>query len=271
MSEREEQGERGGDEAGRSEGAGRGQVGGGGADAGGREESAGMSERDGGGDCTDRTDRTDHTSGTGGTGGTDRVGREESREDSADREAAADDAATARQRGLSRLPAPARVAVAILGPLLLTTAYFTIPFGVLGPHHRILSWVILAGLLTLLAVGMVVTTNRVLTDTTGRYRHPGLGFLLLSWAAILVFAASYWAMATRQGQFVGLQTRLDALYFTGVTMATVGYGDVHPSGQVARAVVLVQLVYTFAFLVGGITALRTRARATVVRRLGRGK
>jgi hypothetical protein len=199
-----------------------------------------------------------------------RGGDDAERSESAGRETAADDAASAQPRGLSRLPAPARVALSILGPFLLTTAYFTIPFGVLGPHHRILSWVILTGLLTLLAVGMVVTTNRVLTDTSGRYRHPGLGILLLSWAAILVFAACYWAMATRQGQFVGLQTRLDALYFTGVTMATVGYGDVHPSGQAARAVVLVQLVYTFAFLVGGITALRTRARATVVRRLGGG-
>lgn len=152
--------------------------------------------------------------------------------------------------------------------MLLTTAYFTIPFGVLGPKHRVLSWLILAGLLTLLAVGMVVTTNRTLTDRTGRYGHPGLVILLLSWAAILTFAACYWAMATREGQFVGLQTRLDALYFTGVTMATVGYGDIHPSGQVARGVVLVQLVYTGAFLVGGITAVRTRTRAKFVRRMG---
>lgn len=118
---------------------------------------------------------------------------------------------------------------------------------------------------------MVLTTNRALTDVAGRFRHPGLGILLLSWAAILVFAASYWALATRRGQFVGLETRLDALYFTGVTMATVGYGDVHPSGQVARAVVLVQIVYTFAFLVGGVAALRTRARAGLVRRMSGGK
>ena len=197
--------------------------------------------------------------------------REERGERGGDEAGRSEGAGRVQPRGLSRLPAPAAVAVAILGPVLLTTAYFTIPFGVLGPHHRFLSWLILAGLLTLLAVGMVVTTNRALTDTTGRYRHPGLGILLLSWAAILVFAASYWAMATRHGQFVGLQTRLDALYFTGVTMATVGYGDVHPSGQVARAVVLVQLVYTFAFLVGGITALRTRARATMARRRGGGR
>ena len=114
---------------------------------------------------------------------------------------------------------------------------------------------------------MVVTTNRALTDRSGRYAHPGLVILLMSWTAILVFSAGYWALATRHNQFVGLQTRLDALYFTGVTMATVGYGDIHPSGQVGRAVVLVQIVYTFAFLVGGITAVRTRAREGMSRRV----
>ena len=172
--------------------------------------------------------------------------------------------------GLSRLPTPVRIAISILGPLLLTTGYFVIPFDALGPRHPILPWVIVTALLTLLAIGMVLATNRALTYTTGRYRHPGLGILLMSWSAILVFAAGYWAMATRHGQFVGLQTRLDALYFTGVTMATVGYGDVHPSGQVARAVVLVQLVYTLAFLVGGVTAVRTRARARMMERASRG-
>lgn len=169
---------------------------------------------------------------------------------------------------LHRVPALARLAVAALGPVLLTVAYFTLPFSVIGPRHRVLAWVIPVGLLAVLAVAMTVTTDRALTDRTGRYRHPGLGILLLSWAAVLVFAASYWAMAARHDQFVGLQTRLDALYFTGVTMATVGYGDIHPSGQLARGVVLVQLVYTFAFLVGGIAALRTRTRAVIAHGIG---
>jgi hypothetical protein len=167
------------------------------------------------------------------------------------------------------LSARARIATAILGPVLLTTAYFTLPFGALEPRHQFLPWLILVGLLTLLAVGMVVTTNRVLADPTGRLRHPGVAILLLAWASVLVFSAAYWAMAREPGQFVGLDTRLDALYFVGVTMATVGYGDIHPSGQLARAVLLVQLVYTLVFLVGGVAALRTRAR--LLRRMRAGK
>ena len=168
----------------------------------------------------------------------------------------------ARGEPARRLPTLARIAAAVLGPVLLTIAYFTIPFDPIAPKHEVLAWLIPAVLLAVLAVGMVVNTNRALAGTSGGNRHPALGFLLLSWAAILVFAATYWSMAMRPGQFVGLQTRLDALYFTGITMSTVGYGDIHPSGQLARGVVLVQLVYTFAFLVGGVAALRTRARAT---------
>lgn len=165
-----------------------------------------------------------------------------------------------------RAGAPFRITIAILGPVILTTIYFTVPFDPLGPKHRWLPWLIVVGILTLLAIGMVVTTFRAMTDLDGSYRNPGLIILLLAWAATLTFSASYWAMATHEGEFVGLQTRLDALYFTGVTMATVGYGDIHPSGQLGRAVVLVQLLYTFTFLAAGLAAVRTRTRARLARR-----
>jgi voltage-gated potassium channel len=166
----------------------------------------------------------------------------------------------------SGLPSRASIAAAVLGPVLLTVAYFTLPFAPIGGGHRAVRWVVLVGLLVVLAAGMVLTTARALTDPGGR---PGVGILLLAWASILVFAACYWSLAANRGEFVGLSTRLDALYFTGVTMATVGYGDIHPVGQLGRAVVLVQLVYSFAFLAGGVAALGTRTRARIVRRVGR--
>ncbi|NUP46212.1 MAG: two pore domain potassium channel family protein [Catenulispora sp.] len=167
---------------------------------------------------------------------------------------------------LGVLPRSVTIVLGVLGPVVLTTAYFTLPFGLLSDGDHIVVWVLLGGLLTLLGLGMVVTTVRVMTDRPG---HPGLGILLLAWAAILTFAASYWSLAIGHGQFSGLKTRLDALYFTGVTMATVGYGDIHPSGQVARALVLVQIVYTFAFVAGGITAVGTRVRGHLTRRIAR--
>ena len=171
-----------------------------------------------------------------------------------------------RPRRSAALPRPLAVALAVLGPVVLTAAYFTLPFGLLTGGEHVAAWLLLGGLLTVLALGMLATTVRAMTDRPG---HPGLGILLLSWASILTFSAVYWALAIGHGQFSGLRTRLDALYFTGVTMATVGYGDIHPTGQAARAVVLLQLVYTFAFLAGGITALGTRVRGHFERRMAR--
>ncbi|NUR63029.1 MAG: two pore domain potassium channel family protein [Catenulispora sp.] len=164
------------------------------------------------------------------------------------------------------LPRPIGIALAVLGPLALTAAYFTLPFGFLVNGEHLAGWFLLGGLLTLLALGMLATTVRAMSDRPG---HPGLGILLLSWASILTFSAVYWALAIGHGQFAGIQTRLDALYFTGVTMSTVGYGDIHPTGQAARAIVLLQLVYTFSFVAGGITALGTRVRGRLSRRMAR--
>ena len=44
-------------------------------------------------------------------------------------------------------------------------------------------------------------------------------------------------------QIAGLDTRTDALYFTLSTMTTVGYGDIHAEGQVARVVVCALIVF----------------------------
>ncbi|WP_344660973.1 potassium channel family protein [Catenulispora subtropica] len=163
------------------------------------------------------------------------------------------------------LPRPVRVTVGILGPVLLTVAYFTLPFSLLSGDHP-LAWLMLIGLQALLGLGMAVTTVRVMSDRPG---HPGLIILLLAWTSILTFSAIYWSLAVGHGQFSGLTTRLDALYFTGVTMTTVGYGDIYASGQIGRAIVLVQLVYTFSFVAGAITAVGTRVRGHLSQRLNR--
>ena len=58
----------------------------------------------------------------------------------------------------------------------------------------------------------------------------------------------------RPGEFDGLLTRIDALYFVVTTLVTVGYGDIHPVGQLARALVSVQMVLKVGVLalVGGL-------------------
>jgi hypothetical protein len=72
------------------------------------------------------------------------------------------------------------------------------------------------------------------------------------------FAAIYFAIGVDQGQFDGLESRLDALYFTVVTLSTVGFGDITATGQVARAIVILNILANLIFL--GIV-VRVMARA----------
>ncbi|MFQ1002824.1 potassium channel family protein [Modestobacter sp. SSW1-42] len=73
---------------------------------------------------------------------------------------------------------------------------------------------------------------------------------------VLVFALADFVVATSgDGQFVGLQTRTDALYFSLATLCTVGFGDVHAAGQLARALVSLQMVFDVAVLASAIQVI----------------
>ncbi|MDF2807643.1 MAG: hypothetical protein K0S43_2589, partial [Cellulosimicrobium sp.] len=66
-------------------------------------------------------------------------------------------------------------------------------------------------------------------------------------------------------QFVGIENRTDALYFAVVTLGTVGYGDVHPVGEGAKIVAMVQIVLDLV-VVGVLVSIATsRARARAER------
>jgi voltage-gated potassium channel len=66
---------------------------------------------------------------------------------------------------------------------------------------------------------------------------------------LLLFSYIYLSLAARdEGEMVGLRTHLDALYFTVTMLTTVGFGDISPSGQVARAVATTQMLVNLIFL-----------------------
>lgn len=70
----------------------------------------------------------------------------------------------------------------------------------------------------------------------------------VGYAIVAFFALVYVYLARQPHQFAGLHDRVDALYFTMATLATVGYGDVHPVGTAARAVVTAQIFFDLTFL-----------------------
>jgi voltage-gated potassium channel len=100
--------------------------------------------------------------------------------------------------------------------------------------------------------------------------------LLLVYGVVVFFSLTYLGLASRPNEFVGLQNRVDALYFTMTTLSTVGYGDIHPVGQASRIAVTGQLF--FDLLVLGVAArllgpaiARGALRRTREAQLGRGE
>ena len=87
---------------------------------------------------------------------------------------------------------------------------------------------------------------------------------------LLPFASAYFVLSHElHGSFGTQLTRLDALYFTITTFATVGYGDITAKSEPARAIVTGQMVIDLALI--GIIAkalfgAAQRRRETLLRK-----
>lgn len=78
-------------------------------------------------------------------------------------------------------------------------------------------------------------------------------------AGIFIFAlADYVIAVSSPGQFTGLGTKIDGLYFALTTVTTIGYGDVHAHGQFARTAVCLQMLYSIGVLASGASLLLNR-------------
>lgn len=165
----------------------------------------------------------------------------------------------------SRTLRPAVRSLATLVGVLVV--YFALP---VGRQSSVLVAVLsVLGLLTgiaVLAVLIVGQVRRVLrADADDSVRVQTL--LVLLYVAVAMFALGYFILERSAGdQFSGLETKVDALYFTMTTLATVGFGDVHATGQVARALVTLQIVFNLVFvgtLVSMLTSQIRRVRERV--------
>jgi hypothetical protein len=81
--------------------------------------------------------------------------------------------------------------------------------------------------------------------------HPVLAaadaVIVLAAVLVTAFAGIYYSVADISGQFNGLETRIDSMYFTVTTLSTVGFGDVSASGQASRVIVTLQILVNLAF------------------------
>lgn len=77
-----------------------------------------------------------------------------------------------------------------------------------------------------------------------------IGVMVLE--SVILFATTYLAITEYPDQIVGLNTPLDAAYFTMTTLMTIGFGDIAAEGQIARGVVLTQMIFTVVLLTSSV-------------------
>lgn len=139
---------------------------------------------------------------------------------------------------------------ALASTVAVVAAYFLVPL------DRLTGVPIGVPLLVALVVLLAAAAWQVLAIT--RSRHPGLraieALAVTAPVFLVLFAASYVLMAQEDPTSFseGALTRTDALYFTITTFATVGFGDIAPTSQVARRIVTGQMVLDLLILGFGI-------------------
>lgn len=149
---------------------------------------------------------------------------------------------------------------ALAAASLLVLAYFVVPVEH-DPNGARLAVRIAATVIMVLTVAWLVTgqVRRQLAAPVPSGVVDGRSLARLAVALVgglLAFAlADYVIAATLPGQFQGLDTRVDALYFALTTLTTIGYGDVHAQGQFARVVVCVQMAFSVGVIATGASIL----------------
>lgn len=164
----------------------------------------------------------------------------------------------ARSGGESQLHAST---VTLLFVVVATVVYFVIP---VPGKMRESSWAVLFGAGLIVLALLIMLSIRTLLRATEGVRVRSLIVLLC--CAVLFFSWANVALAAIPGQFTDLHTKTDAVYFSVSTLGTVGFGDVHASGQLARAAVTLQMLFNLVFLGTALTfvtgILRQRVQAS---------
>jgi voltage-gated potassium channel len=167
------------------------------------------------------------------------------------------------------LPLRRRARRAILALTSILLVYYAVPVGEAPSAVGIAFSVV--GLLVGMAVLVRLTIRQVRRLAGARSDDEGIrieSLIFLIYIVVPMFAFGYLVLETADpGQFDGLKTKTDALYFTVSTLATVGFGDVHATDQLARILVTLQIAFDLVF-VGAMVSLLTgvvRHRATTIR------
>jgi len=140
--------------------------------------------------------------------------------------------------------------------LVLSVLYLLIPL------QTEFAW--LGLLIGLVALGCIAPFAYKRAQAISRSRFPlfaaAEAILMVVAMVIFGFSSVYLAVNRNVGQFDGMATRVDALYFTVTTLSTVGFGDIHATGQSARLLVTVQILFDLSLLAVSVRLLLGAAK-----------
>ena len=128
---------------------------------------------------------------------------------------------------------------------LLIAGYYLMPLGDMSDVEVVVR-VVLAGVLV---VSVIVWEIRAVNRAAYPQLRAVEALVVTVFVIVIAFAASYLNMSHHQPNAFNVSlSRTSSLYFTITTLATVGYGDIHPDTDHARIVVMVQMVANVAVL-----------------------
>jgi voltage-gated potassium channel len=126
--------------------------------------------------------------------------------------------------------------------LALVVLYFAVPVRVAAEDGIDIGARVAISVVALLALTYGIRWQ--LRRQMSRPDAPLGGLVVGVVAGILLCALMDYGIAVHApGQFIGLTSRVDALYFALATLFTVGFGDITAAGQFARAVLCVQMLF----------------------------
>jgi cation transport ATPase len=144
--------------------------------------------------------------------------------------------------------------------IVVIGAYFILPFGRQSSANAVIRFVVVV-----ILIGLVIwwQASRIL-----KARHPevraieAIGTIL---AVILVlFSALYLGMSHASAStFTQPLDHMGALYFTTTVFSTVGFGDITPRTDAARAIVSAQMIIDLILIGTVVRLLITTARASL--------
>jgi len=151
-------------------------------------------------------------------------------------------------------------------PLALTAClvgYYAVPYGKHGWNYDGFTGIALFALAALVIAVVLIrqVTEQLLgsADSDNTLESLIIALFLL----VIAFSLVYLRIAD---EFDGLTTKTDSLYFTMTTLATVGYGDIHPVSQNARAIVTVQMALDLIYVATAATIVTRLMRDRAISR-----